>query len=201
MQQGYVPYGEGRFREACEIWLPLWDQFRAVAASHGIRGVAGLDVGPDTVYVGLQAFCNWFQDLTDSLENAAVNDPTWWPKAIAYSCEFREQFPESNPLYLVNMSLLEARGLDGTGRHAEAEASLERLAAAYPHSEWAWANWGDRWAGDVGFEWGGPYDREKARAIYERGLAAGVEDPEILKGRITALERTTQNGADGDGEG
>jgi tetratricopeptide (TPR) repeat protein len=197
MQKGYDPYVDGRFAEALEIWFPLWERFRDVIRSRGIRGVDGLEVGPDAVYQGLQAFCNWFQDLADAVENAAIQDPVWWPKALEYSREFRELLPESNPLHLVNMSILEARALDAFGRYAEAEASLERAAAEYPHSEWVWANWGDRWAGnDMG--WAGPKDRERARAIYERGLAAGVEEPEILKERLLMLEQERDPDEGGD---
>ena len=196
MQKGYVLFEEDRFAEACETWLPLWRRFKEVIRSREIRGVDGLEVGPDTVYTGLQAFCNWFQDVADAIENAAATDPVWWPEALDFSREFRELLPESNKLHLVNMAVLEARALDGIGRHAEAEASLERAAAEYPDSEWVWASWGDCWAGDD-MGWTGPHDRERARAIYQRGLTMGVEDPEILLERLQSLTRESDPGDGG----
>ena len=188
MQKGYVPFEEDRFAEACAIWLPLWSRFKEVIRSRGIRGVDGLEEGPDAVYSGLQAFYNWFQDLADAVENAAAKDPAWWPTALEYSREFRELLPDSNTLHLVNMAVLEARALDGVGRHAEAESALERTAATYPDSEWAWASWGDFWSDDD-MGWTGPHDREKARAIYQQGLKSTGEEPEILLERLQSLDR------------
>jgi hypothetical protein len=71
--------------------------------------------------------------------------------------------------------------------------TLERTVVEYPTSEWAWASWGDFWSGDD-FGWSGAADREKARAIYQRGLSAGVEDPDILLERLQSLAQGPEPG-------
>ena len=195
MQRGYDPFEEQDWTRACETWLPLWDRFKEVIRAWGIRGVVSTTKGPDTVYAGEQFFCNWCQDLEEALGNAAAKDPTWWPRAMQYAREFRLLLPESETLALVNLAILEARGLDATGRLAERDTLLERLPRLYPHSGWAWITWGDRWFDGGGWGWSGSRDVRKAKTIYELGLAGEVDEPEVLRERLQSLaERSSARG-------
>ena len=197
MRAGYLLANEREFGKACEVWLSLWDRFKEALRSRGIRGVHWYDAsgdgppgrppGPDDIFEGEEFFFNWCQDLEEALGNASrVEDPSWWPRALRYCEDFQDVLPLSDEDILVNMGTLEAQALNGLGRFEEAEARLETLTQRHPGSAWAWTCWGDRWAGEA--DWGGPHDSGRARAIYERGLAAsGDDDPDMLRERLEAL--------------
>jgi hypothetical protein len=94
--EGYDFLEEQKITKACFIWEKVWEEIKKVLTPE-IRSVTelGYSLG-DAGNVE-----NWCQDYEMELENAGVEDLSFFKKRITYCREFVKLLPESDPLFIL----------------------------------------------------------------------------------------------------
>ncbi len=171
---------EGKIREACDLWLTVWQQFKARYAGH-VRSIEGAD----KEFRCFHSWHDWCQDLEMHLNNVVNEDRSYGPKAITFFQEFRTLLPETSPLIIQNMMMSEADVLYLSGDVVAGEKLFQEVVERYPENVWGYIRWGDVYA--LGMNAGLPPDPVKAESIYRMALGRGLKDERDVKRRIKDL--------------
>ncbi len=84
MQEGYELIEKKKYIEGTELWLDLWEHLRKRFTSD-MKSISEAEV----VFPGMmQSLFNWCQDVDAGLENAGLNDPSFFEKRIGYCSTF-----------------------------------------------------------------------------------------------------------------
>lgn len=163
---------------ACDVWLKVWD-----ALKYRFKPEYTKLEYYDEQYKGSFFVSNFCQDLENELQNAGLEDKSYFEKRIAYCREFLRYFPDEEELIVHNTRRAIAESYAGLGNYEQAELECKKLVQDYPANPWAYVTWGDMY-----------FDREdyaKAKEIYEQGLAIAKdkEDQITLQERLEDLEK------------
>jgi tetratricopeptide (TPR) repeat protein len=181
--EGYDFLEEQKITKACFIWEKVWEEIKKVLTPE-IRSVTelGYSLG-DAGNVE-----NWCQDYEMELENAGVEDLSFFKKRITYCREFVKLLPESDPLIIENMKRAEAESLFALGKIDEGEKAFAVLIKEYPNSAFVYIGWADLyWLFRINDKT--PCDYEKAEKIYRKALESNVDYREEVIERLKELEK------------
>lgn len=179
---GYIESGNDEL--AAKAWLQGWDTARAIAQENGYQSIDQLEA----IAVGkpLAFMSNWILDLESCLGNLAMHSTFWAKQRAVFVREFCRVMPKSPADILFTFRHAEAESLFLLGKLSEGEELFEQLCADYSTEAWAYIGWGDMYSPKFyGTRW--PSNPEKAREIYERGLASCTEDKDALTQRLSLL--------------
>ncbi len=186
MQRGYDCFNRRKNREGCDLWLEVWEVFKARHAGHG-RSLEGVD----KQYSGSQTWHNWCQDLEMNLGNLVRVCPEYAPRAVTYFREFRLLLPESDPLIVQNMMMAEAEALIFGGDLVAGEALFRKVVESFSDDVWGYIRWGDVFASSM---WSSlvPQDLTKAEKIYRMAIGRGLKEEKEVNRRIRDMGETRQ---------
>ncbi|GMA65246.1 hypothetical protein GCM10025859_56860 [Alicyclobacillus fastidiosus] len=185
MRKGIEDIQSGNRMQALDKWLNAWRSLRNFAVEQSVRDISVFDAQVMENVLPMDLF-SWVQDVEMELTNQVDEFPQLAQALLDYTTSFRDTFPSSATPILLNMQSAQSVALFVLGDAAAADAICEELCNAYPDDAWTFIDWGD--------EYSPRYHRnpalvdvEKARRIYERGLATATEDVETLHERIASL--------------
>ncbi len=183
MQVGYeLTDNEGEdLTEGCDVWLQVWGHLKDRFA-----GDMTSIHDAEAVFSGMRCLTNWCQDLEEALHKAGKNDPAYYHKRLEYCTEFCSLFPDSERLIIINMKRAAAECYFSLGRIDEGDRAFERMANELPNSVWPYIGWGDMYC--VFTEPGVAADKEKAKRIYQMGLAIDSYEKRYLLERLESLD-------------
>jgi len=122
MQEGYRLIGKDMTIEACDIWLEVWDKLKT-RFSPDMTSISDAE----RIFRGEEFLFNWCQDLEMALGNAAMEDPSFHKKRMAYCSEFCTLFPDSDSLLLFNMKRAVAESHFGMGDPSKGDGAFQKL--------------------------------------------------------------------------
>jgi tetratricopeptide (TPR) repeat protein len=175
MQEGYNYLENNRLKSCLERWETAWDMIKTLVPSSATAvGDADLFL-PEPL---TQSIHNWCQDFEMQLNNAGVDDKTYFKKRIGYCNEFCRIFPDSYAHLMVNMYRAEAESYAALGDFQTAEKLFKTLINHYPANIWGYVGWGDM------YRYNKPHENEdenynEAKRIYNIGLAKCSKSKEI----------------------
>ncbi|MFB5188841.1 hypothetical protein [Alicyclobacillus fastidiosus] len=185
MRKGIEDVRSGNHMQAIDKWLNAWRSLRKFAVEQSVRDISVFDVQVMENVLPMDLF-SWVQDVEMELTNQVDEFPQLAQALLDYTTSFRDTFPSSATPILLNMRSAQSVALFVLGDTEAADVICEELCNAYPDDAWTFIDWGD--------EYSPRYHRnpalvdvQKARQIYERGLATATEDVETLRERIAAL--------------
>jgi len=189
--EGYRLLDADEEARAAIIWLDAWGQLAQVLETSAIDSAESLDNLADLADYAIRGLDNWVQDLEDLLGNLSMTDVGWAERRLQYMQDFCTRLPNSHADLLFNMRRDAAEALFLLGRPDDGDKAFEALIRSHPSNEWAYIGWGDMYS-PVFFKDHWPANPEKARLIYEGGLAAmgteAGEQREELTRRIALME-------------
>jgi len=175
MQEGYNYLENNRLKGCLERWETAWDMIKTLVPSSATAvGDADLFL-PEPL---TQSIHNWCQDFEMQLNNAGVDDNTYFKERIGYCNEFCRIFPDSYAHLMVNMYRAEAESYAALGDFQTAEKLFKTLINHYPANIWGYVCWGDM------YRYNKPHENEdenynEAKRIYNIGLAKCSKSKEI----------------------
>lgn len=183
MQRGYGLIEEGRVKDACTLWLQVWEHLKG----RFTQDMKSID-DAEGVFSGMQSLYNWCQDIEMELGNAGIEDMSFFEKRIRYCQEFCNLFPDTDSLIIQNMKWAEAESCFGLGMLEQGEKAFEALIEEFPDSVWGYIGWGDMYC-SFRLNDAVPLDYEKAERIYRMAIDRNVEDKTEVLNRLKELEK------------
>lgn len=180
MEEGYLLLRESKVREACDVWLELWEALK-IRFKPEFKSVAEAE----TVCSGVDYLINWCQEFEGQLGNAGLADAAYYQKRIVYCNEFCSLFPESDDLIMHNMKRAAAESYFSLGNSDEGTKCFKELIAQYPRNIWGYIGWGDMYCLPMSKD--REPDREKAEQIYKMALGKGMKEEDVLMERLESL--------------
>jgi tetratricopeptide (TPR) repeat protein len=184
MQKGYHLADQDKLNEACDVWWQTWKETLDWLGTKKFTDIA--EVNDFAGDAAIQFFSNWVQDFEMSLERVSSKEWRYSQMRLDFTSGFRERFPNSGDLTMLNMGTAAGEALFQLGRKEEADAQFEQVVKEHPSNPWALIRWGDMyttWMNEA------TADHERARQLYERALkvAQDPNDKEAAKERIEDL--------------
>ncbi len=163
MQAGYTALQRGRFQEAAQHWLDLWDQL--LVAFPDARSIDELSKGFVTA---LEPVFNWYGDFEIEIQNLAVKDQQVAGRARDLFERLASRFGER----MIRQQLAELHYVLGEWTHGE--ALLLSLIEEEPYDAAPYAALSDH----LGYAWKKESYQDRARAVslLEQALALPVND-------------------------
>ncbi|MFT8709303.1 MAG: SEC-C metal-binding domain-containing protein [Sporolactobacillus sp.] len=178
IEKGYEYADENHSIAACDTWLKVWEgiKYRTKPEFQNLDGL-------NKHYEGSFFILNFCQDLESELDNAGLDDPTYFEKRINYCREFCAYFPDERVLVIHNMRRALADSYARLGQFEKAESEFKQLVHDYPENPWGYIGWGDLFFLEE------KKDYPKARALYEKGLTLAKDpmDIEAVQERLVDL--------------
>lgn len=189
MQDGYSLLENHQPREACEIWLEVWENLKQ-RFTHEMKDIEEAEV----VFSGLQCLFNWCQDLESALEETGSTDDYYCRKRLAYCEEFVSRFPNTDECIVHNMRRAICESYFALGDSKKGDESFQGLIEDYPENIWGYIGWGDLYCWPRYSKWVLP-DFDKAERIYSMALGKNLEDEEHIVQRLEDLPKWKRGGA------
>lgn len=185
MQEGYFLYGQGKEKEACELWWEVWRKTLQWLAPREISSMEKLNqlTKPSMT----QIYSNWVQDFETALSELGQKDEQFLEMLIQYTTEFREVFSQTNSNIMMNMGISAREAFFQLDRVKEGEELFTKLIEEkHDDPAWIYIRWGDLYT-----EWmnGGTIDHKKAESLYKKALELAKDegDKEAILERINDL--------------
>ena len=196
MQEGYRLWMDRRLEQACDLWQQVWEVIRGRLTPQ-MRTCEDAEV----VFDGRQCIENWVQDFQLELRNAAVKDPAYAARAVAFAEEVLAHFPDQDGLFTINFRSDLGEALFLADRADEGERVLLQLIDDHPDNPDGYAMLA-RVLGQGLRPGDPPIDRERAIAVLESAIARPVENASVwdLQSRLEDLREPVESLA-GDEQG
>lgn len=191
MQEGYELIEKKKYIEGTELWLDVWEHLRKRFTSD-MKSISEAEV----VFPGMmQCLFNWCQDIEAGLENAGLNDPSFFEKRIEYCNTFCRLFPKSDELIILNMKRAEAESYFYLCETRKGDELFEKMIDEFLDSVWGYLGWGDMY-GVRRLNEKVPIDYKKANKIYRDGLKKVKDHTErkYLLERLEHIEEIKKRG-------
>jgi len=180
MQEGYECLERKSVDEAMEKWDNTWIMIKDIVPSK-ITSVEDADEFiPMTECIN-----NWCQDFEMELHNAGIKNSAYFTKRIQFCHDLCQTFPDSDASIIHNMLRAEAESYASLGDITTADKLFKELTERFPYNVWGYIGWGDMYA----FKRSVPNDYEKAREIYNRAFLKCDCEIDMIKDRLTSLEK------------
>ncbi|KRQ86214.1 hypothetical protein ABG79_01944 [Caloramator mitchellensis] len=182
IDRGFEYLDEDESILACETWLKVWEgiKYRIRPEFEDLEYL-------DKEYGGSFFVRDFCQDLEGELYNAGLDDPKYFEKRIEYCQEFLRYFPKEDKDIIFNMRRAIAESYFKLNKLEEAINEFEKILDDFPNNPWSYIAYADMYCLDKS----DIYDIDKAREIYNKGLAVAKtrEDKIIIKERLKDLGR------------
>lgn len=191
MQEGYELIEKKKYIEGTELWLDVWEHLGKRFTSD-MKSISEAEV----VFPGMmQSLFNWCQDIEAALENAGLDDPSFFEKRIEYCNTFCRLFPESDELIIMNLKRAEGESYFYLCETRKGDELFEKMIDEFSDSVWGYLGWGDMY-GVVRLNEKVPIDYKKANKIYRDGLKKVKDHNErkYLLERLESIEEMKKRG-------
>lgn len=191
MQEGYELIEKKKYIEGTELWLDVWEHLKKRFTSD-MKSISDAEV----VFPGMmQSLFNWCQDVDVALENAGLDDPSFFEKRIEYCNTFCRLFPESDELIIMNLKRAEAESYFHLFETRKGDELFEKMIDEFSDSVWGYLGWGDMY-GVMRLNEKVPIDYKKANKIYRDGLKKVKDHTErkYLLERLESIEEMKKRG-------
>ena len=180
MQEGYECLERKSVDEAMEKWENTWKMIKDIVPSD-IKSIEDAD---DFIPM-TECINNWCQNFEMELHNAGIQNSIYFTKRIQFCHDLCQTFPDSDASIIHNMLRAEAESYASLGDSTTADKLFKELTERFPYNVWGYIGWGDMYA----FKRSVPNDYEKAREIYNRALLKCDCEIDVIKDRLTSLEK------------
>lgn len=182
MQQGHTLVSARKSVDGCEKWLTLWKMLKP-RFTRQMKSIYTADI----IFDGLELISNWTQDLEIELNNAGIDDKSYYVKRIDYCREVCELFPESDELYYVNMRKAIAESYFYLDKKEEGEKEFLSLSESKPNNAWVYIAWADMYGA---FALNDEHiNANKARNLYQKAAEIDSNLNDIILDRISSIEK------------
>ncbi|MBI4431530.1 MAG: hypothetical protein HY587_07455 [Candidatus Omnitrophica bacterium] len=113
MQDDYDLVRQGKHREACELWIEVWEHLK----SRFTKKMKSIQ-DAERIFSGMQCLFNWCQDFEDELGIVAEEDFSFHHKRHQYCSEFCDYFPYSRDQIVENMKMAMAESAEALKEHS-----------------------------------------------------------------------------------
>jgi len=129
--------------EACRIWYDAWEQLKDrlppdILSVKDIENLLRSDIDLEV----------WFDDISEEMGNAGLQDKTWYEKRIEFFREFYNRLPKSDPELILDMKVDEAKTYFLIGQADQGDRMFQTLTEEYPNDPDLWLAWADAWVQD-----------------------------------------------------
>lgn len=179
IERGFEYLDDNDSVAACDLWLKVWEaiKYRHNSKSENLEFF-------DNQYSKSFFVSNFCQDLEQELDNAGLEDKSYFEKRICYCREFLACFPGEQELIVHNMGRAIAESYLSLSNREQAEVEYKKLVQDYPNNPWGYIGWGDMYC------FAEQKDDVKAKVLYEKALAIAKdkEDRKIIQERLMDIK-------------
>lgn len=185
MQKGYEYAQKDQMKDACDQWWQVWKETLVWLDSKQVTAIEDLDsLTGETV---VQYYSNWVQDFEMGLEQVCSTDERYMQMRFDFTTQFRDRFPDSDSLIMLNMGTAAGEALFHLGKKEEADTQFEKVVREHPNNPWALIRWGDMYTPWINKA---NVDYSRACELYEQALkvATDPDDQQSIQDRIKDLK-------------
>ncbi|SHK27409.1 hypothetical protein SAMN02745248_02200 [Hathewaya proteolytica DSM 3090] len=191
IRQGYELLNEDNVKSACQQWLKAWDKLIYHIDNTKVTSIEELE---ENFEEGVEELSNWVQDLEMELENAGLEDHSFFEKRASYSREFCNKLPESDDFIIMSMKLAEAESYFELESMDKSQEIFQETQSQYSESVWPYLKWGDvYWLSSILREKPQYINIAKSMQLYKNGLGKESDMDYVLEDRICDLKKVKKN--------
>lgn len=138
-ENAYKLLQSNRSKEACDVFLHVWEDLKALMAQDSLRSIQELQAA----YPWSDFISNWVQDTEQELHNAGIDNPEYFEKRIRFCEELLIRTSEEDQLLIENTRRAIADSHAALGHAEECDRLFQAWLEEDPTWGWGYIGWSD----------------------------------------------------------